>query len=235
MSCAGPTASWAAPLSAYPLAPCLSAAGGVCLQAMRSALCFACASRASYSAHACAHCRQGLQTGSCLTYLSRSPRWTARARLPGAAMQLMLLRPGWPGRQAAAESPAGHTRTPGRLAGPADSQHAHRARLVCQAGSEPSASAAELGASNPFLNDSGVWVTEADRTPFTKILCANRCVRAGHALAHSHCQAQLPQQVTSRCARRGEIAVRIFRAGTELGLRTVRAWLPHALGAGLHL
>lgn len=36
-------------------------------------------------------------------------------------------------------------------------------------------------------------IDEADKTPFKRILCANR----------------------------GEIAVRVFRAGTELGLRTV--------------
>jgi pyruvate carboxylase len=43
---------------------------------------------------------------------------------------------------------------------------------------------------NPAM---GLQIDEADKTPFKRILCANR----------------------------GEIAVRVFRAGTELGLRTV--------------
>ncbi len=43
-------------------------------------------------------------------------------------------------------------------------------------------------------------IEESDETPFKKILCANR----------------------------GEIAVRVFRAGTELGLRTVRDHSPNA-------
>ncbi|KAK9814506.1 hypothetical protein WJX72_007023 [[Myrmecia] bisecta] len=48
------------------------------------------------------------------------------------------------------------------------------------------------------INEKGIVVEESEQTPFTKILCANR----------------------------GEIAVRVFRAGTELGLRTLAIYSP---------
>ena len=50
------------------------------------------------------------------------------------------------------------------------------------------------------LSTALVQIEESDETPFKKILCANR----------------------------GEIAVRVFRAGTELGLRTVNDHSPDA-------
>jgi pyruvate carboxylase len=48
----------------------------------------------------------------------------------------------------------------------------------------------------PSFNDKGIVIDPAERTPFTRLLCANR----------------------------GEIAVRVFRAGTELGLRTLAVY-----------
>lgn len=52
--------------------------------------------------------------------------------------------------------------------------------------------------STPKVNENGIVTEDTDETPFKKILCANR----------------------------GEIAVRVFRAGTELGLRTLAIYSP---------
>ena len=71
---------------------------------------------------------------------------------------------------------------------------ARRRPVAVGAAPTPSSPAAPLPP--PSFNDKGIVIDPAERTPFTRLLCANR----------------------------GEIAVRVFRAGTELGLRTLAVY-----------